>query len=63
MVGGAILHRIVIQRESSALTPQPLFRRTTKQRRWRAAQDNYVLDKAFVLIEGHPPQMRDANLG
>jgi hypothetical protein len=27
----------------------------TRQRCLRTAQDNYVLDRAFSLIEGHPP--------
>ena len=45
-------HRRVIQREiSRVLVLNPLWQ---KRRCFRTAQDNFVLDTAFVLIEGHP---------
>ena len=56
MVGGTILvfHRVVIQRESSSiLAPQPLSQKHKKA--VLAHRSEFVsLDKAFVLIDGHP---------
>jgi hypothetical protein len=52
MVGGTSFRR---ENDSAGdfqrLGPQPLW---LNKRCLRTAQDNYVLDRAFALIEGHP---------
>ena len=52
MVGGTSFHRKVIHSEISSVFVLNLSRRT--KRCSRTAQDNYALDNAFALIEGHP---------
>ena len=53
MVGGTIFHREVIQREISRVLVLNLL--WQNKRCSRTAQDNFALDNAFALIEGHPP--------
>jgi len=55
MVGGTIFHREMIQREISRV----LVLNLSGQQRscFGTAQDIFVLDSTFALIEGHPPNM------
>ncbi len=51
MIGGTTFRRRVIQREISRVLVLNFWQ---KGRAHRTAQDNFVLDTAFALIEGHP---------
>jgi len=52
MVGGTIFHRDVIQREISRALVLNL---SGKTRCSGTAEEIFVLDNAFALIEGQPP--------
>jgi hypothetical protein len=52
MVGGTQVHREVIQREISRVLVLNLLWQTTRSKN-RCGE--VLLDKAFALIEGHPP--------
>ncbi len=51
MVGGTIFHREMIQREISRVLVLNLSGEKAVP---RTAPDNYALDRAFALIDGHP---------
>ncbi len=53
MVGGTIFHRDVIQREISRALVLNL---SGKTRCSGTAEEIFVLDNAFALIEGQPPR-------
>ncbi len=54
MVGGTIFHRGMIQREISRVLVLNLLWHDNPRRCLRTAQEKYVLDTTFALIEGHP---------